>query len=40
MGKVDNKVYEVEYEKWGAIVVKAQLIIAIIVCAIELLNNI
>ena len=40
MGKVDNKAYEVDYEKWGAIVIKAQLIIAVIVCAIEVLNNV
>ena len=40
MGKVDKKAYEVEYDKWGAIVIKAQLIIAIIVCAIEILNNV
>ena len=39
MGTVDNKAYEVEYEKWGAIVIRAQLIIAVIVCAIEVLNN-
>lgn len=40
MGKVEKKAYEVEYEKWGAIVIKAQLIIAIIVCIIEILNNV
>ena len=40
MGKVDNKAYEVDYEKWGAVVIKAQLIIAVIVCAIEVLNNV
>ena len=40
MEKQDNKTYEVEYEKWGKIVIKAQLIIASIVCAIEVLNNV
>ena len=40
MEKLDNKAYEVEYEKWGRIVIKAQLIIASIVCAIEVLNNV
>ena len=40
MDKLDNKAYEVEYEKWGRIVIKAQLIIAAIVCAIEVLNNV
>ena len=40
MGKLDNKAYEVEYEKWGRIVIKAQLFIAAIVCAIEVLNNV
>lgn len=40
MDKLDNKAYEVEYEKWGRIVIKAQLIIATIVCAIEVLNNV
>lgn len=40
MDKLDNKAYEVEYEKWGRIVIKAQLIIASIVCAIEVLNNV
>ena len=40
MEQLDNKAYEVEYEKWGRIVIKAQLIIAAIVCAIEVLNNV
>ena len=40
MEKQDNKTYEVEYEKWGKIVIKAQLIIASIVCAVEVLNNV
>ena len=40
MSKTNDKAYEVEYEKWGKIVINAQLIIAAIVCAIEILNNV
>ena len=39
MGNTDNHVYEVEYERWGRVVVKAQLIIALVVFVIELINN-
>ena len=39
MSKINDKAYEVEYEKWGKIVINAQLIIAVIVCVIEILNN-
>ncbi len=36
----ENEYTEIEYEKWGQVVIKAQLIIACIVCAIEVINNI
>ena len=39
MGNTDNHVYEVEYERWGRVVVKAQLIIALVEFVIELINN-
>lgn len=39
MVQTNDKAYEVEYEKWGRIVISAQLVIAIVVCAIEMLNN-
>jgi len=32
--------YEIEYERWGHVVISAQLIIAAVVCAIEILNNV
>ena len=37
---MEHEVYEIEYDRWGQVVVKTQLIIAIMVCAIEILNNI
>ena len=40
MRKMDNNAYEVEYEKWSRIIIKVQLIIAVIVFAIEILNNV
>ena len=40
MRNMDNNAYEVEYEKWSRIIIKVQLIIAVIVFAIEILNNI
>lgn len=36
---MNNELYEIEYERWGKIVIKSQLIIASIVCLIEILNN-
>lgn len=35
----DNKTYEIENERWGHVVILAQLIIASCVCLIEILNN-
>ena len=40
MRKMDNNAYEVEYGKWSRIIIKVQLIIAVIVFAIEILNNV
>ena len=40
MRKMDNNAYEVEYGKWSRIIIKVQFIIAVIVFAIEILNNI
>ena len=40
MRNMDNNAYEVEYEKWSRIIIKVQLIIAVIVFAIEILNNV
>ena len=36
---MNNELYEIEYARWGKIVIKSQLIIASIVCLIEILNN-
>ena len=36
---LNNELYEIEYARWGKIVIKSQLIIASIVCLIEILNN-
>ena len=36
---MDNNVYTVEYEKWSRLIIRVQLIIAVIVCVIEILNN-
>lgn len=36
----NQKTYEIEYKRWGQVVISAQLIIAGVVCAIEVLNNI
>jgi len=35
-----NNNYEIEYRRWEQVVIKAQLIIACVVCFIEILNNI
>lgn len=35
----DNNNYEIKYRRWGKVVIKAQLVIACVVCAIEILNN-
>ena len=40
MRNMDNNAYEVEYGKWSRIIIKVQFIIAVIVFAIEILNNI
>ena len=36
---MNNELYEIEYARWGKIVIKSQLIITSIVCLIEILNN-
>lgn len=40
MKNMENNVYTVEYEKWSRIIIRVQLIIAVIVCVIEVLNNV
>ncbi|MGN0376131.1 MAG: HD-GYP domain-containing protein [Suilimivivens sp.] len=40
MKNMDNNVYTVEYEKWSRLIIRVQLIIAVIVCVIEILNNV
>ena len=35
----ENKVYEIEYKRWGHVVIIAQLIIACSVCLVEIVNN-
>ena len=37
---MDNNVYTVEYGKWSRLIIRVQLIIAVIVCVIEILNNV
>lgn len=40
MEEIRNTELEIEYRRWGQVVITAQLIIAGVVCAIEILNNI
>ena len=40
MRNMDNNVYTVEYGKWSRLIIRVQLIIAVIVCVIEILNNV
>lgn len=37
---MNNEIYKIEYERWGKIIIKSQLIIACIVCVIEIINNV
>ena len=37
---MNNELYDIEYARWGKVVVKSQMIIASVVCVIEILNNI
>lgn len=37
---MNNEIYNIEYDRWGKIIIKSQLIIACIVCVIEIINNI
>jgi len=36
---MNEEAYKIDYEKWGQLIVRSQLIIASVVCVVEIISN-